>query len=177
MTKQGNLYLIIGQTGTGKTTFAKNMLLSKPRHLVFDVNNEYPELPEYTGEKLPAKYTKCDAVEFMGLVYNEETKEPIIRGAFILVEDATGFFMGRQSETTIRILQGKRHAQNDYAFLFHSINSVPPRLYEFANFICLFKTNDSETRIKQKYPRLLRPFLELKQAPGRHAKKLIKNNA
>jgi hypothetical protein len=48
-----------------------------------------------------------------------------------------------------------------YYFIFHSINSVPPRIMEMANYVVLYKTNDRDYIVQYKYPRLFQHFLDL----------------
>lgn len=145
--KKGFLYLLIAHTGQGKTTFAKR--LSAPANtLVFDVNNEYKDYP---------RNTTGDFDNFLQQVMKTTDKN-------IIFEEATGFLAGRTGAEVKRIVINKRHTNNNYIFLFHSIADVPPFLFRLSNYVILFKTADTVQGVKEKEPKLLKPFLELQRA-------------
>jgi hypothetical protein len=149
----------IGMTGQGKTKFAKDYIESR-KCFVFDVNNEY-DLPLY-GER--SKDISCDEKEFIKQCY-------LKRQTVCVFEEATGFFEGKTSKELRRLIVNKRHTQNVYLFVFHSITSVPPRLLQFANFVVLFKTGDEEYQVENKYPSLYPYYMKLKTM--QHQSKLI----
>jgi hypothetical protein len=163
-----NLFLIIGMTGQGKSTFVKNHAIKDKRCFVFDVNNEYQYLP--MDEKAPQARYFGDYKYFLQLC-KAKTKTNII------FEEATGFLKGAQGKDIRSLIIAKRHTQNNYFFIFHSVQSVPPDIYLLANYVILFKTNDNPDTIKKKYPRLLRDWLELMRQSGKPCKhiKLIDN--
>ena len=67
-------------------------------------------------------------------------------------EEATIFFGTRTSNKEVReILVRKRHTGNTILLVFHSLRSVPVNIYEICNYITVFKTNDAENRIEQKF--------------------------
>lgn len=158
-----NLILVIGHTGQGKSTFVKNFIKNR-NCLVFDVNNEYPDL-ESDLKKPRAKFVGLPS-EFIEQCFKR-------RNTNLVFEEATGFLRGAVNMKLQKLIIEKRHKNNNLLFIFHSINRVPPVIYEISNYIILFKTNDQETTILNKYPMLLKPFRELKKAP-KYTHKTIK---
>ena len=154
----GKLILVIGMTGQGKSTVTKGLIAKRP-HYIFDVNNEYAphgfncaELATgENGERFP------DSKQFISDCFQ-------LKNAVCVFEEATGFFKGRLSSEVDKLLVAKRHQQNDYIFVFHSIQSVPPQIYLLTNFVILMKTNDNPDVVKRKYPDLYQAFLKLKTA-------------
>lgn len=150
-----NLILIIGHTGQGKSTFAKKYFTENKNCFVFDVNNEYPDL-EMDFKKPRAKFVGLPN-DFIDLCFKR-------RNTNLIFEEATGFLRGAVNMKLQKLIIEKRHKNNNLVFLFHSINRVPPVIYEIANYIVLFKTNDQEQAIEKKYPALLPAFKKLKTA-------------
>lgn len=162
------LTLVIAHTGQGKTTFCKKMIEGKPC-LVFDVNNEYTDLPNVEDDPgAPrSRDTQLDMPTFVNFC------SQAVFNKIVVIEDATGFFRGNMSGDFIRMIQRKRHANNNYVLLFHSIASVPRQIKDFANYVVLFKTNDIDSDVYKKYPQIYPHYLEIKKAK-KYSKKIIK---
>jgi len=160
------LTLVIAHTGQGKTTFCKKTIQGKPC-LVFDVNNEYEDLSDELNDER-SRDTVLDIKGFVGYCSNH------VFNKIVVIEDATGFFRGNLSGEFIRMIQRKRHSNNNYILLFHSIASVPRQVYDFANYVILFNTNDKESDVKRKYPQLYPYFLQLQKEARKYNKKIIK---
>lgn len=183
-----NLILIAGQTGQGKTpylneTFLKNKHIppvppivkgkyyansESNRQYIFDVNNEYLLPDDYGQHKPQMRHTEMNIKKFISVASS-------LKNTNVVIEDATGFLRGRQSEDFARMLTAKMFTQNNYIIIFHSINRIPPELMEMANYLVLFKTNDNIDIIDTKFKdeRINAAFIELKDAP-RFSKKIIK---
>lgn len=168
MQNMSYLILNIGATGQGKSEFVKQLIRNKPdgRYFVFDVNNEYGEIDK--GGK-PFNFStdleehQCRMIELNASEFIEECNQR--RNCTCVMEDATGFLRGNQGKRTIQVLQGKRHKNNTYILLFHSIRSVPVQLFDFANFVVLHHTNDNRKEVEKKYPVLLGAFDEISRKP------------
>lgn len=170
-----NLILIIGMTGQGKSPKILELIEGK-KCFVYDVNNEYGKRTKYPGQTPVnlsddvnaerARYTAMDKKEFIQMCMNKTE-------TICVLEDATAFFRGAQSEQVMLMVTRKLFNRNDYVFVFHSINRVPPFFMELANYVILFKTNDEITNVERKYKTILPAFLELQQAPPKSFK-LIK---
>lgn len=157
-----NLILVVGSTGQGKSTFVKNTIKGK-NCLVFDVNNEYPEL----GKPFEPRG------KFVGLP--EEFLELCFKRAnsYLVFEEATGFLKGAVSKDMQRLIIEKRHKNNNLIFIFHSINRIPPAIFELSNFCVLHKTADNPKIVENKYPALFKAFEKLQKAP-KFSKLIIK---
>lgn len=150
------LILIAGMTGEGKTTYLKKFIAGK-RQYIFDVNNEY-NLPDDLQIRPQMRNRDLDINRFLSVCKS-------IKGYNICFEDATGFFRGKQHAALSQLIVGKRHTQNNFIFLFHSINRIPPELMEISNYIILFKTTDNIDLIDRKFknPKLNESFLKLQK--------------
>lgn len=151
------LILIIGHTGQGKSTWMQKFIQGK-RKYIFDVNNEYKNLPEDNRILPEMRNRDMNMKKFL-------ENCAVVRNTNICFEDATGFFRGKQSAELSRLMVSKRHTGNNFLFLFHSINRVPPELMEMSNYIILFKTNDNIDIVENKFknPELSQAFLKLQK--------------
>lgn len=165
--------IVIGGAKQGKTPFIKEYC-KESNLLVFDVQNEYGDRTKYPNQKpyglktdnrLPrSRVIDLDVNNFMELC---KTK----RNTVCVFEEATMFFQGMTGDEMRKLLFSKAHTGNVILLVFHSINSVPPRIMEGTDFVVLFKTNDEEKTVERKYSRLLKHFLELKNTKdGKHIK-------
>jgi len=158
-----HVILVIGGAQQGKTPYIKKYSRNK-RLLVFDVQNEYGNKVKYAGQKaenLPtdnsqprSRFINLDVREFIEVCKKK-------RNTICVFEEATMFFQGATGEDTRMLIFGKAHTHNNYILVFHSINSVPPRIMEGTDYVVLFKTNDEYHRVETKYPRLINAFVKL----------------
>jgi hypothetical protein len=159
------LTLVIGSTGQGKTTFVKKTIGDKPCY-IFDVNNEYEFSEDIEDEQ--ARDTELDMKKFIQTCSND------IYNRVVVVEDATGYMKGNLGADIIKMVQRKRHTNNNYIFLFHSVAAVPRQIYDFANYIVLLRTADLEAEVKKKCPKVLPSFISLKRSSVKYDKRIIK---
>lgn len=143
--------ILIGMTGEGKSTYLKKLMKSAGRPvLIYDVNNEHG-----TGQQLP---------EFTAFL----ERATRVKNHLIAFEEATIFFSSKSSDNQMReLLIRKRHTNNLIVLLFHSIRAIPIDIFDFVNYYVLFKTNDREAYISQKYrdAQILDDFKALKNKP------------
>lgn len=131
-------HIIVGATGTGKTTFVKSLLKKvDPRNLyIYDVNNEYTEF--YDSE-----------LENFGEFSKRATE---LKNAVIVFEEATIFLNNRSSNQELtNILVRKRHTNNTIFLCFHSLRSIPRNIYEISTHITIFKTSDNPELVLKKF--------------------------
>lgn len=123
--------IIVGATGTGKTTYIKNLLKKVPNKgslFIYDVNNEYKDYFNY---------------EFIDIEGFMEKTQYMKKGVFVL-EEATIYLNNRSTDKFLtELLVRKRHTFNTIILVFHSMRAVPRYIYELSNYIIIFKTNDS----------------------------------
>lgn len=175
-----NLILVIGGTGSGKSRYTNEKLLcntikqnvqgkdyynlspQSKNQYIFDLNNEY-NLPGDVPLKMKMRHVECNGEKF---IYNCSQ----VRNTNIVFEDATGFLRGKQNKELIRLIVQKRHVNNNWIILFHSIYRVPPEIMEYANYAVIFKTNDSLKMIDAKFSneKINAAFLHL-QAAKKHS--------
>lgn len=150
----GKGIIVVGGTGMGKTTFNKNCLrqVSKDVINIYDVNNEYPEF-------LPENYVLPKFHEFCA-------HATTLRQCIIVYEEATIFLSNKGSnEMLIEQLVRKRHTENTYFLVFHSLRAVPKYLLSLCNIIVLHKTNDPLDIVEKfGHDKLTKAFLEIKNA-------------
>lgn len=158
-----NLILVVGSTGQGKSTFVKDSIQGK-NCLVFDVNNEYPDL-DTNPLKPRSKYVGLPE-EFLQICFKRAN-------SYLVFEEATGFLKGAVSKELQRLIIEKRHKNNNLIFIFHSINRIPPAIFELSNFCVLHKTADNPKIVENKYPALFAAFQKLQKAP-KYSKLIIK---
>lgn len=161
-------YIIIGAPGRGKTPFVRELIGTDRRCFVLDINNEYGARTKYPGQ-VPvmlsdnvrdprSRMCNFDVKEFCRLVLMK-------RDTICVFEEATVFFQGAQSLQTRQILVNRYHTGNRYAFLFHSINAVPPRIMEMCNYVVLFHTLDQDDNVLRKFSSISQAYLAQKAKP------------
>lgn len=166
--KTCNMYVIIviGGAQQGKTPFIKNYAKDN-NLLVFDVQNEYGEKAKYKDirpENLSTDNTKPRS-RIIDLDVNKFIDACTTKVNTICVfEEATMFFQGVTNDRMRKLIFSKAHTRNVYVLVFHSINSVPPRIMESSDYVVLFKTADEAHTVERKYPRLLKAYIKLQGA-------------
>lgn len=176
------MYIVIGAPGEGKTPFCKAMIggadtgREERRCFIFDINNEYGPRTKYAGQtpfnisvnprEGRARYIGSDIRHFITLAM-------VRQNTVVIMEEATAFFEGKTNQETRRMIINRAHTGNVYVFLFHSINSVPPRIMEISNYVVLFKTNDERDTVYRKYRRLGPAFDHLQDVKHGSGKNII----
>lgn len=135
----GKAIIVVGGTGSGKTTFIKKTLAplkGSETVLLYDVNNEYPEI--YPFPLVNFQDFTTDAAKRIKSV--------------IVFEEATIFLDSKGSNALVReMLVRKRHTQNTYFLLFHAFRFIPRYIYNLCTDVILFKTNDPENLITTRF--------------------------
>jgi len=157
-----NCHIIVGATNTGKTSLVKRLLkkANKKAFFIYDVNNEYKEFFNYP------------LMDINTFIY----KANFINRGIIIIEEATIFFSNRSNNLLKELLVRKRHTKNHIILIFHSVRSIPRYVYELANYITIFKTNDSpEMSAKElKDERIEKIMSIVKQSKNQHFSQTLK---
>lgn len=127
--------ILAGMKKRGKSTRAKKYALAARKPLfVYDVNNEWN-----------VGYKPLKMEDFLSAA-TEKTNTCVV------FEEATIFFGTRTSNIEMReLLVRNRHTNNTYILIFHSLSDCPSYIFRMADYLCLFKTNDSLTDIQRKF--------------------------
>jgi hypothetical protein len=131
---------------------------------VYDIQNEY-NLPLFENSN-KKKFSLVDSDKFMK--FSEK-----LRGFCFLIEECTGVMRGQVQKNFVQAVLSKRHTHNRFVLIFHSLHRIPPQIYEFCDYLVMFKTNDLEMNVKKKYPDIFNEWLQIQNAP-RYSKKIYK---
>jgi hypothetical protein len=90
-------------------------------------------------------------------------------GYTFVLEEATGYFRnGKLPEEFVKEILSKRHSHNNFILVFHMLNSIPPELWGFTDVVILFKTEDLERNVKNKYPQIYPEWQRLQTSTTKH---------
>lgn len=141
--------LVIGQPGTGKTTFVKHLIkqeLQKGGRALIVVGDsiEYPSVPEvsYKYPERVAKYkgvrkvvtTKSEANEVLNVIFD------YYYDAMLIFEDFRAFTGANTTNSLEKILVRSRQHMLDIVAVAHGADRIPPAFFSYASEIVLFKT-------------------------------------
>jgi hypothetical protein len=130
------VFIVIGARGTGKTTLLKQRVakFNGFKH-IYDLQRVY-----YSDNRpLPTieDFTKQAAT---------------LEDSLIVYEESTIFFPNHGNNKHLRQnLVQARYNRNTIFLVYHSICAVPYYVYDLADCIILFRTQDEENRVVQKY--------------------------
>ena len=173
--------LVIGMPGTGKTTTLKKLIKQNSKKaLIIDEKDDpswknIPRVPPHAlnaWKKGTKRIFEPDIKEVLALIAKH------VRNAILVFDDASGYLDYFREKNLRRILIDRRHYNLDIFFTFHSLSMCSIDIYNNANYILLFKTNDTEKRIKklEKLPcgeKILKAFSILQKEKDKHKNILI----
>lgn len=168
--RTNKVILIVGNRGTGKTDFVKNLIHSQmqtfPKQLIVDTfdsdvwhnlqtwNNPQGfniEIPVIQGKDL-GRWRKGIARMFSAEI--KPMLAQIQEGAkntFLVFEDATKYVGSRLTDDMRKFVLDSKQKNLDIVFIFHSLASIPPELVRVSDILVLFKTNEGKVS-ETKYP-------------------------
>lgn len=140
-------YTVVGATQTGKTTFVKTKILPKyPNVLVYDVQNQYSELPFWKRQKTGKYRISPTDMDFEKFVLLGQA----VTGFLFVYEEASQFLEGRIDKPMKANLTGKAHTHNRFLFFFHSFSMIPPRIIDYTDYLVQFRTGVADLEGVQK---------------------------
>lgn len=151
-------FVVIKAQDRGGSHFIKKELLPKFQNrdnYIYDINNEYTmfknKVKDYFDE-LP------DIQEFLEFV-------PHTTGSYcnVVFEEATGFFSrsGAGSSLALKHITRRFHTQNLNIFIFHSLMKIPTDIYDYMDYLVLFRTDDDPYEVHKafkSYPKIISSF-------------------
>lgn len=188
-----NCILIIGKSGEGKTYFTKKNFVLNKDCFVIDVNLEYDtdrrtdpggldaiKSPKLSGDMRTkrSRYIWNNKIKSSENIRNFLFVAAQKTNCNIIFDEATLFFSGAlTSDTTKSLIIGRKHKNVNCIFLFHAIRDVPPFFYAHANYVVLFKTEDTADNIPNKGEFLIPYFNKVKKMPKHGFLIIDKENA
>lgn len=135
--------ILIGRKRTGKTTFCVQLIksLQRPKNFIFDVVNEYSK--KYSIENSYKGPLDHD------LFLNAASKA---KNSLIVLEEAASYLSNRgREQILLKMMQESRHTNNALIIILHSIQDLAPYVYNRADFMCIFKTQDFPGALDRKF--------------------------
>ena len=141
--------ILVGATGTGKSTLVEKIISKVKNKAIFDPNDEYEgglffrDIEDFLKHALTLKNT------------------------LIVFEEATLFFTSRSNVKEVReLLVSCRHDNNSIIFVFHSLDQVPDAIKSLCDTMILFYTSDYVSKVKRKFSHdtnVISAFMKLKK--------------
>lgn len=163
--RQSKMYIIVGKNGTGKTYFVRQFLQrSSRRALIMNPTNEDKwdefepikaddgkEIKEFKGiRQLKARLVFGDmAPEYrrmLRLVWDK------YENGVLVMDDCREMVEAKLSKEVGSVMRGFRQHNMDVFAMFHSINQVPPMVWDHVTYLVLFYTQDNLDKVKKKLP-------------------------
>jgi ABC-type phosphate/phosphonate transport system ATPase subunit len=164
---------ICGRKHTGKSTFARNMLLKLNHKVVIvDPNGSpaYNQIQKIEVSKLRTLksgivkiYTPNPKQLFEELwdIMHDKNGDPIRWNGTILFDDATKYIDSKPSEKVKSILVDHRMYSLNLLFTFHAISFIPPFFWKMLTNIVLLKTQDLMEENYREYSKKIPNFTEI----------------
>lgn len=143
--KIGIVIICIGKKGTGKSTTIREVLRGvktvnpEKEFYICDPNREFLEFDSSFDPDIDNAFN----------IYIDTIKHA--KRSVIFVEEATIFLDPRKREGILVDKMVKaRHDENIIIMNFHSWRSVPLYIFDMIDYLYLHKTNDTESKVKNK---------------------------
>ena len=186
MARQTKRILIIGTNGTGKTTFASEIVQAEiertgGRALIVTADDSdwlrYPRINIYKENRLD---------EFTGawrhIWQNKKDLEYLkfFKNGLLVFDDCRSYFDAKTDTALQSFLIRSRQRQIDILTIAHGFTKVPPAFFTYATEIVLFKTRDGiqnrKNDLGDNYESLAKwkAFVDYNAEKDKHFKKIIK---
>ncbi len=142
---KGFSLIIVGYQGAGKSLLAKNLIkkIHPSRLHILDIYNEYDYIPG--ADRYLTVNNRLDFDRFKNDMVTLE-------GRIFIAEDATIIFSHRgRSQELLESIIGKRHSQNTYIFLFHSLRAIPRDVFDYSDQLWLLKTGERSDIVESNF--------------------------
>lgn len=142
------LIVILGYTGTGKTTMVKKLVTEESRNrgralIITPDDREFSNVP-YFNLRFPDRLATFNGerriIYYDGLL-------PVIRDNFrnglLVFDDCRSYLSAATTQELHNILIRRRQKMYDMIAVGHGFTEVPPKMFTFASHIILFATKDN----------------------------------
>lgn len=138
-----NTIVVIGNSGVGKTTFAKNIIETLKNN---GLKNENIHIIDFKSQ-FENEYKKySDITEMINVAKTS-------KNSLFIFDDATGLLTRNASQIhndLLFLLNTRRHDNNYYVFIFHTIKAFPIILECAIDVWVYFQTNDTPKTIMER---------------------------
>ena len=148
--------VLMGGTGTGKTTKAKELALMGKRVAVYDVQEtgDYKEFEEFDPSK---NQDRCRVTTKHCPTYSDfmDLCESFFfnRGFNIILEESKLLFPSNQIDSRVnKFLLSGRHYLTSFLFMFHGADQIPPFIQNYCDIVVVKAVIGSEDHLKKKFP-------------------------
>jgi len=177
--RAAKLTIVLGATGTGKSTFLRNAVKDKKHVLVVTPDDiEWRDIPE-TQLRNENDFSFDGQKRFIFERSTEKTNlENLARlncftNGTMLLDDCRMYLSNKENYSDMyRLYFGrKRQKMVDYFFVGHGFMEVPPIIYTFATDLILFNTTDNVIRRKD----VLKDYYSVAELQKRITEKSVQN--
>jgi ABC-type Mn2+/Zn2+ transport system ATPase subunit len=146
--RQTKLIIILGYTGTGKTTMVKQLVRDETKNrgralIVTPDDREFTSVP-YFNLRFPDRLSMFRGerriIYFDGLL-------PLVRDNFsnglLVFDDCRSYLGAATTQELHNLLIRRRQKMYDMVAVGHGFTEVPPKFFTFASHIILFRTIDN----------------------------------
>ena len=159
--RTNKVIIVCGTKNTGKTTFVRELMLKFPQSkiLVVDtiIHPSYEDFGQPVDSARLAKWKppKTSTEKSLVRVQMRDLDETLhniseyVSNTVVIFEDATKFLRGGLNGIMRNIILDCKQKNDDIILLFHSLNSVPPELFENADILILKLTQETEQKLRK----------------------------
>lgn len=192
MPRTNKIFLVVGNRGTGKTDFCKNMLQLSPmpKKLIVDTfdnpawrNMKTHDHPDWENITVPVMPVDMLNYHKGGLyrIFHTDTDflqdeiDKYCMNSLVLVEDATRYFPLNLTRSQKNYLLNSKQKNLDIILVFHFLSTVPPELLKMADYLTIFKTNEAQVNEKKYFhPGFKEAFNHVYNSKNRFENKTIR---
>lgn len=157
--RTNKIFLIVGDRGTGKTDFCKELLAvsPQPKKLIADIfdNPVWHTMKTHKHPEWSATEIKLMPFDMLPHHRNgmyrtyvedeyllQEAIEKYCVNTILIVEDASRYFGNVLTRNQKKYLLNSKQKNLEIHLVFHYLSDVPKQLLKIANYLTLFKTGE-----------------------------------